>query len=48
MTASGGGGQRVEALSKKEKGLSDMENTVVMGGGGRRGLIGNVKKDNKD
>ena len=34
MTASGGGGG--EGLSKKEKGLMDMESSVVTAGAGRR------------
>ena len=34
MTASeGGGGYGVEGLSKKEKGLMDMDNSVVIAGG---------------
>ena len=33
MTASGGGGG--EGLSKKEKGLMDMDNSVVISGRGR-------------
>ena len=32
MTASGGG-EGVEGLSKKEKGLMDMDNSVVIAGG---------------
>ena len=35
MTASGGGtGFGVEGLSKKENGLMDMDNSVVIAGGG--------------
>ena len=34
----------VEELSKKEKGLRDMDNSVVIVGGGIRGLNGNGKK----
>ena len=35
----------MEGLSKKEKGLMDMDNSVVtVGGGGIRGLNGNGKK----
>ena len=30
MTGSGGGGQGVEGLSKKGKGLVDMDNSVVI------------------
>ena len=30
-----GGGCGVEGLSKKEKGLMDMDNSVVIAGGGR-------------
>ena len=38
-----------EELSKKEKGLMDMDNSVVIAvGRGYRGLKGNVKKYNKD
>ena len=37
-------GQGVEGLSKKEKGLVDMDNSVVIAvGRGKRGLKGNVK-----
>ena len=32
MTASGGGGEEVEGLSKKENGLMDMDNSVVTAG----------------
>ena len=38
MTASGGrvgGGEEVEGLSNKEKGLMDIENSVVIAGGSR-------------
>ena len=36
MTASGGGGgEGVEGLSKKEKGLMDVDNSVVIAGGSR-------------
>ena len=39
-----GGGEGVEGLSKKQKGLMDMDNSVVIaGGGGIRGLKGNRK-----
>ena len=39
----------MEGLSKKEKGLMDMDNSVVIaGGGGIKGLKDNVKKYNKD
>ena len=34
MTASGSGGLGVEGLSKKEKGLMDVDNSVVIAGGG--------------
>ena len=48
MTASGGGwgGQGVEGLSKKEKGLINTDNSVVIAGGGEvnRGLNGNGKR----
>ena len=38
----------MEGLSKKEKGLMDMDNSVVIAqGGGVRGLNGNGKKYNK-
>ena len=40
MTASGVGGEGVEGLGKKEKGLMDMDNSVVIGGG-------DVYKENK-
>ena len=33
MTASGGGGEGVEELSKKEKGLKDMGSSIVVAGG---------------
>ena len=33
MTASGGRGWEVEGLSKKGKGLKDMDNSVVIAGG---------------
>ena len=33
MTASGGGGEEVEGLSKKENGLMDMDNRVMTAGG---------------
>ena len=33
----------MEGLSKKEKGLMDMDNSVVMAGGNVRGLNGNGK-----
>ena len=44
-----GGGLGVERLSKKEKGLLDMDNSLVIarGEGGIRGLKGNVKKYSK-
>ena len=49
MTAIGRGGKRVEGLSKKEKGLMDMDNSVVVaGGGGIRELNGDGKKYYKD
>ena len=40
----------MKGLSKKEKGLMDMENRVVIAGGeeGTRGLKGNEKRYNKD
>ena len=38
------GGQGLEGLSKQEKGLVDMDNTVVISGlGGERGPNGNKK-----
>ena len=38
------GDEGVEGLSKKEKGLMDMDNSVVIAGGGdRRGLNSNGK-----
>ena len=46
MTAIGGRGvQGVEGLSKEEKGLMDMDKSVVIAGGDgvRRGLNGNGK-----
>ena len=44
----GGGGNRVEGLSKKKKGLTAMDSSVVTaGGGGVRGLKGNVNKYTK-
>ena len=33
LTTSGGGNKRVERWSKKEKGLMDMDNRVVIAGG---------------
>ena len=33
----------MEGLSKNEKGLMDMDNSVVIAGGGIRGLNGNGK-----
>ena len=33
MTASGGGGEEVEGLSKKENGLMDMDSSVVIAEG---------------
>ena len=41
-TAGEGGGLGVEGLSKKEKGLMDMDNSVVIAGG--RGYKGNTGK----
>ena len=40
----------MEGPNKKEKGLMDMDNSVVIAGGERvtRGLNGNGKKYNKD
>ena len=39
----------MEGFSKKEKGLWDMDNSVVIAGeGGIRGLHGNGKKYNND
>ena len=35
MTASGRGGEGMEGLSNKEKGLMDMDNRVVIAGGRR-------------
>ena len=44
MTASVGGGERVEGLRKKEKGLRDTGNSVVtVGRGGIKGLNVNGK-----
>ena len=44
MTASREGGEEVEGLSKQEKGLMDMDNSVVIAGEGSiRGLNGNRK-----
>ena len=42
----GWGGEGMEGLSKKEKGLMDMDNNVVIVGGedGIRGLNGNGEK----
>ena len=40
MTAKGGGGKGVEGLSKKEKGLMDMDNSVVIVGEGEEGCKG--------
>ena len=38
----------MEGLSKKEKGLMDMDNSVgIVGGGGLRGLNGNGKNSIK-
>ena len=50
MTASGGGGWGVEVLSRKEKGLMDMDNSVVITEreGTIRGPIGKGKKYNRD
>ena len=48
MTASGEGGERVEGSSKKEKGLLDMDNSVVIAvGRSVRGLNGNGKSSIK-
>ena len=33
IVSQGGGGQGVEGLSEKEKGLMDMDNSVVIAGG---------------
>ena len=38
-----GGGEGVEGLSKKEKGLMDMDNSVVIVEGGKRRLKGSGK-----
>ena len=50
LTANGWGrGYWVEGLSKKEKGLMDMDNSVVITAGRRKkGLNGNGKQYNKD
>lgn len=52
MTDSGGGGggagYTVEGANKKEKELVDIDNRLVIaGGGGTRGLKGNIKIYNK-
>ena len=49
MTASRGEPEGVEGLSKKEKGLMDVDNCVVIAGeeGGIRGLNGNGKNSTK-
>ena len=45
MTAKGAGRLGVEGLSKREKGLGDMDNSVVIVGGRRyKGTNGNGKK----
>ena len=47
--AKGVGNQEVEGLSKKENGLMDRNNTVVIPGGGDiRGVKGDGRKYNKD
>ena len=46
LTALGEGGKGVEGLSKKEKRLMDMDNSVVIAGGGHRAISGNGKKYN--
>ena len=43
-----GGGDRIEGSNKKEKGLMDMDNSVVIAGARDvRGINGNEKKYNK-
>ena len=46
----GEGVERMEGLSKKEKALMDMDNSVVTeaGGGGLRGINGNGKNTKKN
>ena len=45
MRARAGGGYGLEELSKKEKGLTDIDNSVVIPEGDIRGLNGNGKNN---